>query len=321
MRRRPFIAALFSVATVPRLALGQNLARIGLLGIGSHDSRDLWTPVIEGLRDLGYQEGRNLVVVDRSQVDRYDALAAAASELAKTNLDVVICWGSAAPRAAMAAMPSTPIVLVGGDPVASGLAKNYARPGGNVTGIATLSIDIIGKVLDLLKETLPRVRRVAALFNPESPTEVRSFEQAGRDAQRLGLDLFRAEIRIAEDLERAIAGAAANKAQAMLLIPSTMLYVNRKKIAVLALKYHLPCAASNMEYAEAGLLLGYGTNRQKQMRDAARYVVRILNGESPADMAIERATQLDLAINMKTATALGVKVPDVVRFRTSRVIE
>lgn len=322
MRRRTLVLGAFAVLG-SRLAVAQKevIARIGLLGVGSPDSRDLLQPVVAGLRDFGYQEGRNLTLVDRSQVDRYENLVAAAKELAQMRLDVVICWGSAAPRAAMAAMPKTPIVLVGGDPVASGLAQSYARPGGNVTGVATMSIDLIGKLLELLKETLPGLLRVSALLNPTSPTELRSMEQAGRDSQRLGLELRRAEVRAADDFEPAIATAAREKSQALLLIPSTMLYVNRRRIASAAIKHGLPCAGAFIEFAEAGTLLGYGADRQKLMREAARFAARILKGETPATMAIERATQLELAINLKTAAALGVKIPDVIRVRASRIID
>ena len=320
-RRALLVGALAAVAPAIAVAQAERTARIGLLGIGSEESRDLRAPVVAGLRELGYREGRNLTLVDRSQVDRYENLAAAAKELAQLNLDVVISWGSAAPRAAMAAMPATPIVLVGGDPVASGLATSYARPGGNVTGVATMSIDLIGKLLELLRDALPGLRRVSALLNPTSPTELRSMEQAGRDAQRLGLELRRAEIRAAVDFEPAIAAAAREKSQALLLIPSTMLYANRRRIASAAIQHGLPCAGPFIEYAEAGALLGYGADRQKLMREAARFADRILKGEAPANMAIERATQLELAVNLKTAAALGVKIPDVVRFRASRVIE
>ena len=321
MHRRSFLALTLALAPLIARAQKSAAARIGVLGVGSPDSRDLLQPVVAGLRDLGYQEGRNLTLVDRSQVDRYENLAAAAKELAQLKLDVVICWGSAAPRAAMAAMPETPIVLVGGDPVASGLAQSYARPGGNVTGVATMSIDLIGKLLEVLKETVPGLRRVSALLNPTSPTELRSMEQAGRDAQRLGLELRRAEVRTAEDFEPAVATAAKEKSHALLLIPSTMLYVNRRRIADAAIKHRLPCIGAFIEFAEAGTLLGYGADRQKLMREAARFAARILKGEAPANMAIERATQFELAINLKTAAALGVKIPSVIRLRASRLID
>ena len=321
MHRRSVLALLLAQAPLISRAQERGTATIGLLGVGSPGSRDLLQPVAEGLRDFGYQEGRNLTLVDRSQVDRYENLAIAAKELARLKLDVVICWGSAAPRAAMAAMPKTPIVLVGGDPVASGLAQSYSRPGGNVTGLATMSLDLIGKLLELMKETLPGLLRISALLNPGSPTELRSMEQAGRDAQRLGLELRRAEIGTAEDFEPAIAKAAREKAQALLLIPSTMLYVNRRRIAAAAVQHRLPSAGVFIEFAEAGTLLGYGPDRQKLMRQAARFAARILKGESPATMAIERATQFELAINLKTAAALGVTIPDVVRFRAGRIIE
>ncbi len=318
MKRRAFIAAL--VLSVPGLSRAQKSARIGLLGLGLEKPLlDAFTGAMSG---HGYVLGRNLSLVDRSGLQRYEMLASAAEELVKAQVDVIVTWGSSAPVAARKTTSTVPIVIVaGGDPVANGLVKSLARPGGNLTGIISQASELTGKQLQLLKELSPGVRKAALVLNPGSANEVRYIPIAEKEARRLGMGLHVAEIRTPEDFDAAFAAAAKADCTAVFVVASTMFLPYREKIAALALKHGMASVTSAPEYAAAGVLATQGANRIPMMRRAAGYVARILKGEQPGGMPIEQASEFELIINLKTAQALGLKISDVLRFRATRLIE
>jgi putative ABC transport system substrate-binding protein len=297
----------------------ERVIRVGLLWTGSRESASLRAAFSSGLKDRGYLEGRNVTFLDRSNISSYEDLPAAARSLVEAKVDVILTTGTIAVHAARAATSTIPIVMVGPDPVGEGLAKSLSRPGGNVTGVATLTSELLGKRLELLKETVPNLRKVAALHNPLG--EVKWLSIAQGQARRLQLQLNAVEARKLEDLPQAISNAAQSGAGALYVIPSTMLTANRQTIASLALKHRLPTIGTTLEWVDAGALLAYGPNFQRMFQRAADYVVRIVKGEVPAEMSIDQASEIELAVNLKTAKALGVRIPEVIRFRATRLVE
>jgi putative ABC transport system substrate-binding protein len=299
----------------------ETVYRIGLLWLGAGQASNLKEVLIAGLRDHGYVTGRNIEFLDRTQATRYEELAVAAKELVEAKVDLIVSYGATAPHAARGASSTIPIVIVGADPVGAGLAKSLSRPGGNVTGIATLGSDLLGKRMELLKECMPAARQVAVLFNPASEAGVRMLPTVEAEARRLKLQPYTVEARTPEDLELAFARAAKANSAALYLVPNTLFTANRRQIAALALKYRLASIGSTPEYVDAGGLLAYSANIGRMFRQAAGYVARILKGETPANMPIEQASEFELAINLKTARALGVKIPDALRFRATKLVE
>jgi putative ABC transport system substrate-binding protein len=323
MRRRRFIIA-GSLAVLPLRTLAQKKAtlhRVGLIWLGGGQASSLSHALIGGLRERGYVNGRNIELLDRTQLTRYEQLADAAKELVQAKVDVIVSFGAEAPRAMRAATSTIPIVVVGSDPVGAGLAKSLSRPGANVTGIATLSSDLLGKRFELLRECVPGSGPIAVLFNPTSDASVRMLPTVEAEAQRLKLKLQVVEARTSADLEQAFARAAKANPAALYVVPNTMFNAHRRQIASLAIEYRLAAVGSTPEYVDAGLLLAYSANLEEMFRRAAGYVARILKGEKPAEMAIEQASEFELAINMKTAKALGIKIPEALRFRATKLVE
>ena len=209
----------------------------------------------------------------------------------------------------------------GFDPVEAGLAASLARPGGNVTGVSTLQHELFGKRLGLLKETLPRIRRVAALFNADSQSEVASLQNAEMASQSLDLRLHPVGVRRSEDLEKAFAAMLQQQAEALITVASTMLAANRTRISELAEKHKLPTMLPGKAFVEAGGLMSYGPDAKDSFRKAAVYVDRILKGAKASDLPIEQPTKFELVINLQTAKALGLTIPPSVLGRADQVIE
>lgn len=319
MRRRQILLAL---AAAPAAAFAQDrkLPRIGLLWLRSPEVAHLRKALFDGLRDLGYAEGRHFVV-DDATADGYGKLVEAAKGLVARGASVILTWGFTSLRAARAATERIPIILNAGiDPVATGFAASLARPGGNVTGITTLNIELQTKQASLLRETLPSARRVSALLDPTSGAQTGYFDFVEGEARKLGIRFERTDVRGAGELEPAIARAAKAKSDALYVIPSTMLQGSSRRIGELALQYRLPSFAYAAEYAEAGVLLTYGVNRAAVFRRSAGYVDRILRGASAAELPIERAAEFELVINLRTAKALGLALPPQVLLRATRQI-
>jgi len=274
----------------------------------------------EGLRDLGYVEGQSIVFEFRAperEGDPYDGLAA---QLVRLKVDVIVAVTDAVAQAAQRATQTIPIVLISGlDPVGLGLVASLARPGGNVTGLSNVSSDLAPKRLELLKEIVPRLARVAILWNPSTGArQFQDFEAAGRT---LKLRLLSLEARSAEDMERALEAATRDRADG-LVMGAALFFGLRTRMGELAVKHRLPVISAMREGpAEAGLLLSYGPNLTDGFRRAAAYVDKILKGAKPADLPIEEPTKFDLIINLKTAKALGLTIPRTLLQRADEVIQ
>jgi putative ABC transport system substrate-binding protein len=274
------------------------------------------------MRSLGYADGKDVVIDERFMVDRYEALADAAAALSREKVSVIVVYGSTAAQAAYKAAPQTPIVLAtGGDPVKLGAARSLARPGGYVTGLTSLSGDLSGKRLELLKEILPGVQRIAVLFYPGSPSEQDSLRQYREAAQALNLTLQPIEILNPAEIGSAIARIAKTGAQAAVVVGSSMFSAYRREVLVAMDKLRLPVMYPNRSFVEDGGLVAYSANIGHLFQRAAGYVDKILKGAKPGDLPIEQPSKLELAVNLKTAMALGITIPKSVLVRADRVID
>ena len=272
-----------------------------------------------GLRELGYVEGKNLVVEQRFADGKLDRLPALAAELVQLNVDLLLALEPPAVEAARNATRTIPIVMRStDDPVERGWVASLARPGGNITGVATYSIELYGKRLQLLKETVPSLARVAALWDKSWPVGLRKMQEAARDA---GLKLDSAPVRKVDELEQVIASAAAGGAGAMVTLRSPMITAQRHRVARAAMQSKLPAIYDDREFAEAGGLMSYGANLAASYRRAAAYIDKILKGARPADLPVEQPTQFELVINATAARAIALTIPKTLLLRADRVIE
>jgi putative ABC transport system substrate-binding protein len=274
-----------------------------------------------GLRELGYVEGRNLVIDFRWAEGDLARLPALADELVRLKPDVIVTATTPGAMAAKRATQSIPVVLASvGDPVSTGLVSSLARPGGNLTGSSLFTADESAKRVELIKDALPRVQRVALLVNPSNPLWAGSVEEVARVAGILKIEVQRIEARVPGELERAIAAAVEKRADALVVVEDSLFTGEARRLAELALQHRLP-AIGQVVFAEAGGLIGNGTNQVVLFRRAATFVDKILKGAKPADLPIEQATRFELVVNLKTAKALGVSLPKQLTFRADRIIE
>ena len=325
-RRRLLIALGAGALAAPLVSFAQqpsgNIPRIGLLWIHSAGSSHYTNAFREGMRALGYVEGKNISIDDRSLVDGYDDLPAAAGRLAREKVSVIVVYGATALLAAHKAAPGIPIVVFsGGDPVKLGLAASLSKPGGNVTGMSTVGAELSAKRLELLKEIAPRIRRLAVLLYPGSPGEVASLRTYEATARTLSLETRTVEIHNQGEIESVIAGIAKMDVQAIAVVGSTLLDANRKQVVAAIGTIHMPAIYSRGEYVESGGLIAYGPNFVDHFRRAAVFVDKILKGTKPGDIPIEQPTKFELVLNMKTAKALGIKIPNSILVRADKVIE
>ena len=299
--------------------------RIGWLSIASPTPAvsHLMEAFRQGLRELGYVEGQNIAVEYRFAEGRPERLPEFAAQLVALKVDIIVTPNPAGTQAAREATRTIPIVMLGvADPVGSGLVASLARPGGNITGLtATASPVIYGKHLELLKETVPRVSRVAVLRNPTNPDAAQMSREVGGAARALGVQLQVLDVRAPNELDSAFARMTRDRAGALLIMGDTMFTLHREQIAVLATKNRLPAIFVAREFAEAGGLMAYGRSLPYDFRRAATYVDKILKGAKPADIPVEQPTKFELVINMKTAKSLGLKIPQSVLIRADEVIQ
>jgi len=325
--RRKFIVSLSSGAlAVPLASFAQEPKKIPRIGILSATSASTVTARIEafrqGLRELGYVEGKNIVLDFRYAEGNLDRLGELAAELVRDNVDVIFSAGPAATRPAREKAPTTPIVMgFDYDPVGNGFAASLARPGGNITGLSTLAPEITAKQLELLKEILPRLVRVAVLWSSAEPGGALIQKETERAARALKVQVQYLDVRSPREIEAAFGEARKGRADAVLALTTPALSIHRALLADLALKNRLPTVYGEPEYVDAGGFLTYGVNLAELFRRAATYVDKILKGARPGDLPVEQPTAFDLVINMKTARALGIKVPRSILFRADRVIE
>jgi len=276
-----------------------------------------------GLRAHGYVEGQNIAIEYRFAVGNLDLLPGLAAELVRLNVDIIFAATTPSARAAQRATTSIPIVSPNmGDPVADGLVASLARPGGNVTGSTFLGPELVPKRVELLKEAIPNARRVALVWHPRAfgeQTMRDMLAQAEAAARSQGLQLQLLEVHDAGDFDRAFATIA--QADALLIFPSVMLFVERERISKLAEKHHLPTISVAREFVELGGLISYGANIFDLIRRATGHVDRILKGAKPADLPVQQPTTFELVINLKTAKALGLPIPPPLLARADDVIE
>ena len=277
----------------------------------------------QGLRDLGYVEGENVVIEYRWAEGRYERLPALAAELVRLKVDVIFAVITVAALAAKSATRTIPIVTAAAsDPVEQGLVASLARPGGNVTGLtSTVGPEIAGKRLELLKEAVPMVSRVAVLWNPDSPPAAPHLRETEIAARSLRMQLQILEARSPQELESAFAAMTSAHAGALVVLPDAMFFAHRTRIAELAAKHRLPVMHGLREHVEAGDLIAYSVSLRDLWRRAAVFVDKILKGANPADLPVEQPTKFELVINMKTAKALGLTIPPSVLGRADQVIE
>ena len=313
--------------TVPLAADAQpagKVYRIGYLGTGSGTANPhLREAFRQGLRELGRVEGQNFVIEYRFAEGRLDRLLDLATELVRLKVDVIAASPTPAALAAKNATGTIPIVGMSlTHPVELGLIASLARPGGNVTGLSySVSPDIFGKDLELLKEVVPKVRRVAVLSNPDSPARPLTISNIKGAAQSLGLQLLLVEARGPGDFDGAFAAMAKEPVGALLVVQDPAFISHRARLADLAVKNRLPSIFTQREDAEAGGLMSYGPSLADMYRRAATYVDKILKGAKPADLPVEQPTKFELVINLKTAKALGLTIPPVLLLWADQVIE
>ncbi len=273
------------------------------------------------LRDRGYVEGKNIAIEFRSAEGNYDRLPELAVELARLKVDVLVAFGSKAVLAAKRATTTIPIVVpVIGDPVAGGVIGSLARPGGNITGSATFAPETAAKRVELLKEAVPRITQVAYLLNPANATSALILPAMRATAKSLKLELQPFEVRAPKEFGRIFSAMAKGRVDAILVSTDTLFRANANEIADLAAKQRLPSVGAP-EFAEAGGLIGYGANDAELYRRGAYFVDRILKGAKPADLPVEQAMKFELVVNLKTAKALGLTIPQSVLIRADEVIQ
>jgi len=333
MHATTFIAALIALLAVAVLVVplageaqqAASLPRIGFLSAsslsGSRSPRYLQA-LRQGLRELGYVEGQNIAIESRWAEGKYDRLPGLAAELVRLKVNVIVTSGTPAIQAAKQATETIPIVMVAAiDPVATGFVASLARPGGNITGMSFMLPELVGKQLEMLKEVLPKVSRVALLGNPANPGNAQQVRHAQDAARALGVRLQPLEARDPSEIDNAFAAITTERAGAVIVLVDTMLLVHRARIADHAARRRLPTVSGMSDDAEVGGLLAYGPSISDRFRRAATYVDKILKGAKAADLPVEQPTTFELVINLKTAKALGLTIPQSLLQRANQVIQ
>jgi putative ABC transport system substrate-binding protein len=274
------------------------------------------------LAELGWIEGKNIIFERRYADNRLERLPELAAELVRLNVDVIVALGTLGPLAAKRATSTIPIVMTAsGDPLGSGLVDSLARPGGNVTGMSLITPDLGGKRLELLKELLPRLARVAVLWNAANPYPAIVFKETQASGRTLGIEVQSLEVRSPDDFDGAFEIARRQRPDALITVEDPLTFSHRKRIADFAVADRLPSLHGLSEFVVAGGLVSYGANAADLFRRAAGYVDKILKGAKAADLPVQQPTKFELVINLKTATALGIDVPATLLARADEVFE
>lgn len=325
MERRTLVIGGFAGLSWPAIALAQpakKVWRVGYLSMAAPQADRHWVAALrEGLRRLGYVEGENLVLEQRHAHNEARKVPELAAELVRRDVIVIVAYGTPAVNAARKL--NLPVVMtVSADPVTAGLVASLARPGGNVTGFTDGHTELAPKRLEILKEIVPSVSRVAVMFNPENATTARQWKLVQPAGPRLGMAVIPVEIRGAHEIESAFATIAKERSDAVFMSPDPTWWVgNEKRMADLAIKNRLPSIGTVREFAVYGLLAAYGANFTELWRGCAAYVDRIIKGAKPGDLPVEQATRFELVINLRTAKAIGVTVPRALVLRADELIE
>jgi putative ABC transport system substrate-binding protein len=324
VKRREFLFAVagLSLCIIPPsdAQLPSRVYRIGYFLTRGPDAK-LDDVFVQSLNELGYHEGKNLLIERRFGHNKAETFPGLAAELATMHLDVIVVAPNSAATAMKQAAPTTPIVMMtGADPVANGLIASLARPGGNVTGLSNVSTEIIGKEMQLLKKTVPGLSRVAFLANAQSLFKDVQFSEARAAAQALHVELVFVQAEDAADFERAFAAMSQARANGLVIALEALMFGERKRLAELASKHRLPAISAFREFADVGGLMAYGANLADMYRRSATYVDKILKGANPAELPVEQPLKFDMLVNLKTAKALGLTVPQSILIRADEVI-
>jgi putative tryptophan/tyrosine transport system substrate-binding protein len=322
-RRRDVIALLAGASAWPTAAQAQQrkLPTIGFLGTAVPSTMSEWTAALEQrLRELGWVEGRTVTIAYRWAESRLERYVEIAAEFVRLNVDVIVTTVPAAPAAKQATSVIPIVFILASDPVGTGLVASLARPGGNITGLSTQATDLASKRVELLREVVPDLRMVAILGNIDNPEILLEMHQAETAAQKLGLQVARLAVRHVEDLTPAL-DSVKGRAQALYVCTDALTSLNRLRINTWALEAQLPTMHDVRNLAEAEGLMSYGPNWSDQFRRAADLVDKILRGAKPGDLPVEQADKFELVVNLKTAKALGLSIPESFLLRADEVIE
>ena len=325
MRRRELLTLLSGAAAAwPLVARAQQAAampRIGWLAIGTPQGSEFFNAFRQGLRQLGYVEGRSIIIEPRWPADIRDRVPELVRELLALNVQVIVAQGAIVP-VVRRAIESTPVVFgYSGDPVEAGLVNSFGRPGGNFTGATFMSYEVNAKRVELLREAFPHVARVAILSNPLHPGEQRELKESEQGAKRLDIGVSYAQMRSAAEIEPAFELIRAAGAEAMIALPDGLVMQHRKRIIEFAVLQRIPVISGWSEFARSGGTMTYGPNLKASFQRLAVYVDKILKGANPAELAVEQPTKFELVINLKAAKAIGLEVPAILLGRADEVIE
>jgi putative ABC transport system substrate-binding protein len=296
------------------------IPRVGILFMGGRDQPHL-AAFKQGLRERGYSEGKNIVLEYRYAEGKYDRLPELADELVRMKVEVIVTTSSISAHAVRRATTTIPIVMTSGSPVERGLAESLAKPGGNVTGLTVMASQLSGKRLEILKETIPKMTRVAVLWPSQEREAAAGFKETQEAARAFGLKLQSVELGRPEDIEKVVGEIPKGNPHALVVILGPLVTLHSRRIIDAALKYRLPGMYPTRQFAEEGGLMAYGPLIGDLYRRAATYVDKILKGAKPADLPIEQPTKFELIINMKTANQIGVTIPPSVLYRADKVIK
>jgi len=324
MDRRTFLSALGLLASplAAEAQQGGKVYRVAFLGNSTAAlEANLVGPFREGLRDLGYVEGRNILIEYRWAEGKYERFPALIAELAALKVDVIVTAGTPAALAVKKTTPSIPLVMAAvGDPIGVGLVASLARPGGNATGLSAIAPELEGKRLELLREVVSKLSHIAVLWNPDNPLHAGSLKETRAAAQVLGIKVQLLGVRVSEDFPAAFAAILRERPGALLVLADRIFLHNRARIVDFEAKHRLPGVYAYRELVEAGGLMSFGPSYAGMHRRAATYVDKILKGAKPADLPVEQPTRFELMINLKAAKALGLKIPPSLLARADEVI-
>jgi putative ABC transport system substrate-binding protein len=327
MKRRFLLQVFAALGAVGPLALrGEPQARAVRIGFLTSTSRDAYRASLDAmlaaLAAQGYVPGRNLVLEERWSAQGAAPLESMAAELVRMPVDVIVTWGTPATAAAQKATRRIPIVMANSaDPLGSKFVESLARPGGNITGVSSISTDLSAKIMSLLTEILPGAKRIGVLRNPANPVTRRHLQSAQQAAKELGVELIVAEVTSVEELEAAFARLKQARVHGAIALADPAFVSWREQFAGLVLKHGIPVAFQRSENVDAGGLISYSADLREQFRLAAGYVHRILQGSRPGELPVVQPTKVELVANLKTARALGIAIPQSVLLRADRVIE
>jgi len=326
-RRKLFVALGGSAiaASLPSFARQNKIWRVGFLAqrhVNFIDTDNYYGPFRQGMHDLGYVEGKNLIIEWRSAEGKNERLPGLAAELVNFKVDVIVTVGAPAISAAQKATATIPIVMGGtSDPVGFGFVSSLARPAGNITGLSNMAADVRLKQLEMLLTIVPKVSRVAVLVNPSNTASIRNLKRVQAAAEKRGVTILRADAGTSQEIDNAFAWMRQQNAGALIVVLDQFLLQQKSQIAELTAKHRLPAVTSDRAYSESGVLMSYGTNLPDQYRRAATYVDKIFKGAKPGDLPVEQPTKFELVINSKTAKSLGLTIPQSLLVSADKVIE